>query len=183
MEIPRYFKLKYSKSIRTIHWLSATIVIGLLALGIYMTPYDEANAAFADNLYFWHKSFGVLFFIIVLVRIFVRRRSKLPPLPDGISKTERVIVNLAHKLFYILMVAIPLLGYIQSSSYEYSDGVHFFFFDLPELLPKNQAVYEVANTLHKWLSFVLIGLITLHILGALRHRLFDRKNDVLKRIL
>ncbi|SBS35167.1 hypothetical protein MSP8887_03854 [Marinomonas spartinae] len=177
--------MKYPKSIRAIHWLSAAIIIGLLTVGIYMTPYDEANAAFEDKLYFWHKSFGLLLFIIVIGRLIYRRKRSLPALPSGISGPERKLARLAHILFYILMVVIPILGYIQSSSYIYSNGVSFFFFDLPEVIPKNNHIYEIANALHKWLAFVLIGLIVAHVLGALRHRFFDKNkdNDVLGRML
>jgi cytochrome b561 len=165
------------------HWLSAAIVVILLALGLYMTPWDETNPEFADNLYYWHKSFGVLFYIIIMVRLFMRRKDKLQPLPEGISPLEKFVARLAHRLLYILMVALPLLGYVQSSSYEYSTGVHFFFVDLPELLPKNDHVFEISNALHRWASYLLMAIISLHILGALKHRFFDKKNDVLHRIL
>lgn len=165
------------------HWLSAAVIVILIALGLYMTPWDETHPEFADNLYFWHKSFGVLFFIIIMVRLFMRRKDKLQPLPDGISPLEKSVAHISRRLLYILMVALPLLGYVQSCSYEYSTGVNFFFVDLPELLPKNQQVYEVANALHRWASYLLMAIISLHIIGALKHRFFDRKNDVLNRML
>ena len=66
--------MKYPLSIRIFHWVSAALILGLLILGIYMTPYDESNMPFADGLYFWHKSFGVLMFLIVIFRFYNRKK-------------------------------------------------------------------------------------------------------------
>ena len=175
--------MKYPVSIRAIHWVSAAIIIGLLVLGIYMTPFDENNLEFSENLYFWHKSFGVLIFIIVLLRVINRRRHNLPELPKTMAKHEQIAAKIAHKSLYVLMVLLPLLGYIQSSAYEFSSGVHFFMVDLPEIIPDNKILFEIANFLHKWLAYLFIAILAGHVLGALKHRFFDKENDVLDRML
>lgn len=148
-----------------------------------MTPYDENNSALADRLYFWHKSFGILVFIITIARILNRKRHYLPELPTTMPKQEQRAAKIVHQLLYFLMVLIPLLGYSQSSSYEFSDGVKFFFIDIPEILPKSKFIFDITNSLHKWLSYFFIALILVHVLGALKHRFFDKENDVLNRIL
>lgn len=165
------------------HWLSAAIILSLLILGIYMTPYDENNSALANSLYFWHKSFGILVFIITIARIFNRKRHYLLESPKIIPKQEQRTAKIAHQLLYLFMVLIPLLGYCQSSSCEFSNGVNFFFIDLPEILPKSEFIFDITNSLHKWLSYFFIVLILAHVLGALKHRFFDKENDVLDRIL
>lgn len=152
-------------------------------LGIYMTPYEESNSALADSLYFWHKSFGMLALIIITLRIFNRKRYTLPELPKTMPAYEQLAAKIVHRLLYCLMVLIPLIGYCQSSSYEFSSGVNFFFIDLPELLPKSELIFTITNSLHKWLSYLLIALVLAHALSALKHRLIDREKDVLGRIL
>ncbi len=148
-----------------------------------MTPYDEKNSALANSLYFWHKSFGILFIIIIIARLLNRKRHHLPELPKTMPKYEQRAAKIAHQLLYLLMVLIPLLGYCQSSSYEFSDGINFFFIDLPEILPKSKFIFDITNSLHKWLSYFLIALIVAHVLGALKHRFFDKENNVLDRML
>lgn len=175
--------MKYPISIRAIHWLSAALIIGLLILGIVMTPFDMDNMEHSESLYFWHKSFGILAFIFVIIRLVNRRRHSLPQLPEGMPKHEKLAAKVAHASLYVLMVLIPILGYLQSSAYEYSSGVHFFGIDLPELIADNQDVFEVTNVLHKWASYLFIAVLVAHIAGAIKHRLFDKENDVLKRIL
>lgn len=176
--------MKYPLSIRAIHWLSALIIIGLLVVGIYMTPFDTANPAQSEPLYFWHKSFGVLAFIFVIIRIMNRRRHTLEELPDGMVWYEKLAAKIAHKALYLLMILVPILGYVQSSAFEFSSGVHFFIIDLPEFIPDNKLIFDITNFIHRWAAYALIGVITAHIGGALKHRFFDNKeNNIMKRML
>jgi cytochrome b561 len=85
-----------------------------------------------------------------------------------------------------LAIAVPVMGYCMSSSFTLSDGVPFFFFgELPELLPKSDKAFEVFQLLHKTGAYTLLGLVGLHVLGALKHRFWDKgeDTDVLARLL
>lgn len=175
--------MKYPRPIRMIHWSSATVILGLLALGAYMTPFDIDNMEHSENLYFWHKSLGILAFILVCLRLIIRRRSKLPALPNGMPRHEKAAAHFAHIALYVLMLLVPVFGYIQSCVYQYSSGVHFFGLLLPELFADSQPVFEVINIIHKTLAYALLLIIAGHVLGALKHRFFDTENDVLNRML
>ena len=175
---------RYPSSMRILHWLMAAIIIALLAAGITMVRLDDQVPAKFQLLFPWHKSFGLLAFILVIVRMWIRGRSRVPALPSGISGWERRAVRAGTVLFYALMIFVPCMGYALSSTYTQSDGEFFFGVNLPELLPKNDAQYEVFWLLHRIGAFVLLGLLVLHIAGALKHRFFDRNraNDVLSRM-
>jgi cytochrome b561 len=175
---------RYPLSMRILHWLMAVIIIALLIAGITMVRLDDQVPAKFQVLFPWHKSFGLLAFILVVIRLGVRARSRVPALPAGISGWERKAVRAGSFLFYALMIFVPCMGYALSSTYTQSDGEFFFGVNLPELLPKNDAQYEVFWLLHRIGAFVLLGLLVLHILGALKHRFFDRgpANDVLSRM-
>jgi len=54
-----------------------------------------------------------------------------------VSPSETKAAKAADVALYALMTAVPCMGYSLSSSYTQSDGVFFFGFNLPELLPKN----------------------------------------------
>jgi cytochrome b561 len=77
-----------------------------------------------------------------------------------------------------LAVIVPLMGYAMSSSFSQSDGVPFFFGDLPELLPKNDRASAIFAWAHETLAYTLLALIALHVLGVLKHRFLDRGRDV-----
>jgi cytochrome b561 len=110
----------------------------------------------------------------------------VPGPPAALRPWERTLSVLAHRALYVLLVAVPLMGYAMSSSFTQSDGVPFFFFGhVPELLPKNDRWFEVFQLLHRLLAYTLLALLVLHVAGALKHRFLDRdpQADVLRRML
>lgn len=182
---PQDDPVRYPWKMRVLHWVRAALILGLVALGWYMTSLpDEAPIKFA--LYYpIHKQFGVAAFIVAALALLVRARTPRPAPPTGLARWEATLSHVAHRALLILAVVVPLMGYGMSSSYVDSDGVPFLFFRLPELLPKNDTAFKVFQWLHKVLAFTLLGLAALHVLGALKHRLLDRggETDVLGRML
>ncbi len=177
--------MKYPMPIRLLHWTMALIIAGLLWAGLTMVSMNDAVPAKFEHFYPWHKSFGMLILMLVLVRLAIRARATLPALPQGLAAWEIQTAKAAHRLLYALMILVPLAGYSMSSSYTQSDGVYFFGVNLPELLPKNDDRFKVFQGIHKVLAFVLLGVVVLHALGALKHRFLDRdrSKDVLSRMV
>ncbi|MEJ2409623.1 MAG: cytochrome b [Novosphingobium sp.] len=181
--------LKYPLSMRLLHWLRAIIILGLIASGWYMTSLpDTTPMATFDVFYPNHKQFGVLVWLLAVTHLAIRWRHRklLPHTPQGLSPLEKVLSHVVHRLIMALTIITPLLGYSMSSSYTQSDGVPFFFFgQLPELLPKNDKAFELFERLHAYCAYTLLGLIALHVAGAIKHRLQDKggETDVLPRML
>ncbi|WP_322514587.1 cytochrome b [Rhodopseudomonas palustris] len=175
---------KYPATLRILHWLRALLILGLIGAGWTMTSLDDETAAKFEQLYPLHKSFGVLVFLVVLIQLGIRATSRLPG-PAELPAQERVLSHVVHVAIYALLLIVPLMGYAMSSSFTQSDGVTFFGIHLPELLPKNDDWFRVFQFLHKTLAYTLLALVGLHVLGALKHRFFDRnpKADVLPRML
>lgn len=176
---------RYPASLRILHWLRAVLILGLLWAGWHMTGMDDEAPAKFELYYPWHKTFGVLAFLTVLAQIAIRWRTpRLPEPPKSLAGYEQALSKLVHGAIYALLVLVPLMGYSMSSTFTMSDGVPFFGIELPELLPKNDDWFVVFQWLHKTLAYTLLGLIVLHIAGALKHRFFDRdpRSDVLRRM-
>lgn len=177
---------RYPLSLRVLHWIRAILILGLIALGWVMTSMseEEANVTY-ELLYPLHKEFGVLVFFIALVQLLIRSRSTLPALPPGLARWEVVLSKAVHHAMLVLIVVVPLMGYSMSSSFTQSDGVPFFFMEMPELLPKNDKAFEVFDALHTYLAYTLLVLIVLHVAGVVKHRFLDKggDTDVLPRML
>lgn len=177
---------RYSAWMRSVHWLRALVVLGTLAVGLVMVNLpDELPAKYAD-LYPNHKQFGLLAWVLTWLQLAARRRGPLPPLPAGLQGWEQALSKATHVALYGLLLVVPLMGYCMSSTFTQSDGVPFFFLPhVPELLPKNDAWFEVFRTVHRVLAYGLLALIALHVAGAVKHRWFDRdrNTDVLGRML
>jgi cytochrome b561 len=147
---------------------------------------DDETASKYELLYPLHKSFGILAFLIIAVQLIIRvRTAQLPQPLESLAPYERSLAKITHKLMYVLLVAVPLMGYGMSSTFTMSDGVFFFGVNLPELLPKNDDWFVVFQWLHKVLAYTLLALAVLHIAAVVKHRFFDkdRRNDVLPRML
>ena len=176
---------RYTVPMRALHWTRAGLIIGLIALGWLMTSLPDSTAVKFDWMYPVHKEFGVLAFIIGLTALVVRTRSALPPHPAELSGWENMLSTIVQYAMLTLAVVVPLMGYAMSSSFTQSDGVPFFGINLPEILAKNDDAFAVFEWVHKTLAYTMLALITLHILGVVKHRFFDsgRDTDVLHRML
>ena len=176
--------MKYPLTLRILHWSMAAIILGMITAGWTMVSLDDQVPAKFAIFYPWHKSFGMLILMLVLLRLAIRSRTSIPPLPPTLSPWESAGAKFAHVALYTLMIVVPCLGYAMSSSFTQSDGVFFFGVNLPELLPKNDARFEVFRALHRYFAYTLLALVLLHALAALKHRFLekDRCNDVLSRM-
>lgn len=177
---------RYSASMRWLHWLRASVVLGSLAIGVVMVNLpDELQIKF-DVLYPNHKQLGLLALLLVAVALIVRVGSRVPRPHAGLTPWERGLSKFVHCTLLLLLVAVPLMGYSMSSTFTQSDGVPFFLFGhVPELLPKNDQWFERFQLLHRISAYTLLGLLVLHIGGAIKHRYIDKdaQSDVLRRIL
>jgi cytochrome b561 len=180
--------IKYPVGMRILHWSRALLIIGLIWSGWTMTGLPESTPGETFGLFYDnHKQFGVLVWLLALVHLIIRWRSRpLPPTPAALSWWERALSHLVHRLIIALTLLIPAMGYAMSSSFTQSDGVPFFFFGrVPELLPKNDDAFAVFQALHRYSAYALLCLVLLHVAGALKHRLTDKggETDVLPRML
>lgn len=162
-----------------LHWSSALLVIFMLGLGIYMTDLPDGDPKW--GWYGLHKSIGLLIFMLLILRVIWKRLNTTPPLPNNLKRYEVILAHASHGLLYLLLLLIPITGYIDSSAGGYH--INFFeLFDIPTLVEKNKALMEFAAETHEFLAFFMMGLIVLHIGAALKHHII-LKDDVLKRIL
>jgi len=176
---------RYPFFIRIVHWLMAIVIIGIGILGIYMAPFESRPEEVSEGLYFWHKSFGMLMLFLIVARIVQRLRVRLPELPESLAPWERTAGAISHVVMYVLMLLVPVFGYVHSSSFEKGHGINFFFVDLPQLVANDAFIAELFRDLHKWSGYLLLAVVAVHAAGAVKHRFFDsnKSNDVFPRVL
>lgn len=171
---------RYPISLRILHWLMAVLILGMIAGGWVMKELSGKDPLRAD-LYGLHKSFGVILLALIVLRIVVRTLTRIPPLPQGLSAMEKRGAKAGHLLLYAGMVAVPLSGFVMSMAGGH--GIKFFGMPLPNLMELNRKLSHFAHEWHELLPYVLLGVIALHLAGALKHRFADdAANDVLPRM-
>lgn len=170
---------RYTRTAISLHWLVALGLFGAFGLGLYMT--DLPLSPYKLKLYSWHKWAGVSLFLLVLFRLGWRLGHPPPPLPMSMPAILRVIAHLTHVLLYVLMIAIPLSGWLMSSAKGFQT-VWFGLLPLPDLVAKNAELGDQLQWLHMTLNYALAALVLAHIGAALKHRFIDR-DDILSRML
>ena len=169
----------YTGTAKSLHWLMALMIFGLLALGLYMA--DLPLSPEKLKLYSWHKWAGVTLFVLLLPRLAWRISHRPPALPEHMSKMVRLTSHLAHIALYVLMVALPLSGCLMSSAKGYQT-VWFGILPIPDLIPKDKVMGDYLKEVHESLSWVLMMILAAHIVAAIKHHFVD-KDDVLMRML
>ena len=162
-----------------LHWLGAIFIIGLFVLGILMVDWDYTHPWYYDAPHF-HESLGIIFVILLIFRL-IWRQINPKPMPLATSELQRRVASFAHHLLYLLMVAIPISGYLISSADGRAVKV-FQWFEVPAIVDNIDNLATISGNIHYWLSIAIIALTVLHIAAALKHHFVD-KDDTLKRII
>jgi len=171
--------LHYTKTAKSLHWLMALLLTGMIALGLTMQ--DLPLSPQKLQLYAWHKWAGVSLFLLVIIRLAWRLMHPPPPLPWHMSTLQRMTAQASHVALYGLMLAIPLSGWLMSSAKGFQT-VWFGVLPLPDLLAKDKALGNLLQSVHWGLNVTLITTVTLHLAASLKHHFFDQ-DDILMRML
>ncbi|MBL8418750.1 MAG: cytochrome b [Dechloromonas sp.] len=170
---------RYTGTAKTLHWLMAILLFGLLALGFYM--HDLPLSPEKLKLYSWHKWAGVTAFLLVLVRLAWRVTHLPPALPASMPRIMQLAAHAGHFALYALMIAIPLSGWLMSSAKGFQT-VWFGVLPIPDLLDKNKELGDLLAIVHKGLNLLFVAVLAGHIGAALKHHFIDR-DDILTRML
>ncbi len=161
----------------SLHWLMAILLIGMLSLGLYMTGLPISLEKL--KLYGWHKEYGILALLLLIIRLVWRFTNITPRL--SLPLLEKFAARAVHWAFYGFMIAMPLTGWLISSAAGLP--VSFFgLFVLPNLVEPNDHLMKLCGEIHEYLGYGLIATIILHVAAALKHH-FINKDDILRRML
>lgn len=171
---------EYGRIAIALHWLVTVAVIGLFALGLWISDLEYYDAWYQRGPAL-HKSIGVLLFVVVAFRLAWRWLNPVPRPEPTHAAWERRLAGVAHVLLYALLFATMLAGYLISTA----DGRPievFGLFSVPATLSGIENQEDIAGEIHEILAFILIGLSGLHAAAALKHHFIDR-DRTLRRML
>lgn len=173
----RESRSRYSSVAIALHWTIALLIVANVIGALVAEGADKATAAAIMSL---HKSNGLTILVLSLVRLAWRLAHGFPPFPPTTAAWDAFLARANHVVFYVMMIVVPLAGWTMASA-----GPRplewFGLFDWPKL-PVDKATGEIAHDAHIILAFTTVGLVLLHVAGALKHHFLD-KDDVLARML
>jgi cytochrome b561/polyisoprenoid-binding protein YceI len=190
---------RYTAVAILLHWAIALAIAGMIALGWWMGDAleDKATQAQAIAAFQLHKSIGLTILLLSLARLGWRFMHPVPPLPAGMKRWERWAATGTHWAFYVVIIAMPLTGwlYVSTAWNAHTDKhfdvptLYFGLFKVPHLFGLSQlaegaraALAELFENFHSKLAWGAIGLTVLHVGAALKHHFVDR-DDVLARMV
>ena len=169
--------IKYHPIARLVHWVMALLIIA--ALGIALSIDDMPLSPDKIKLISWHKALGITVLCLLAFRLITKLLVDAPA-PVKQSPIKMKLTSFVHIVFYILMFAVPLNGWLYSNSSGY--GVSYFgLFELPMLIEANEALSHQLKEIHETIGILLLVLVVLHILAVIYHSF--KKDGTLKRMV
>ncbi len=162
-----------------LHWLTFVLIAAVVGLVFVREGIDEK--ALRTTLINLHRSLGLCVALLALARIAVRLAKRpLPPTADA-SPLEHFLAMAVHLALYVLMFALPLIGWALSSAN--GKAVSFFgLFTLPPLVEQDEDLGDAFAEYHEGAAWLLLGLVGAHAAAALAHH-FIKRDDVLRAML
>lgn len=152
-----------------LHWLIAALLVYNYALGERTEHLRQGQALFASLQL--HKSIGITILLLSLWRLAIKLWRPQPfAVVDG--KSAKFLSSAVHALFYVVMIAAPLTGWVIVSTAKIEIPTLLFGVVPWPHLPVERAWHEIAEEAHGLLSKLMLGLIALHVIGAIRHQFF-----------
>lgn len=169
----------YPSASKWLHWLVAACVLVTAPVSIVMGRVGEGPLQ--NTLYNLHKSLGVLIFILMVLRLINRLMAGAPAPDPSIARWQKAASSAVHGSIYVLLVAMPIVGYVANSAYG-ATTPFFGLFELPRIVGDNEGLANTLFAAHRWTGFLLIVLVLMHIGAALQHH-FIHGDNVLRRML
>lgn len=178
---------RYTSIAMTLHWLVAILLGLMIALGKNM---ENADGRPIEWMFQLHKSVGITILVLMIARLIWRFSNKPPALPNDMKPFEKRVSHWVHLALYILVFAMPISGWIMVSASPFAIATILYgavswphIPGLAELaLETRQSIYPNIANVHELMSWALIALFALHVIGAIKHEVTDEEG-VLKRMI
>ncbi|HET6942319.1 MAG TPA: cytochrome b/b6 domain-containing protein [Sphingomicrobium sp.] len=164
--------LRYSNTAVSIHWITVILVLAQAYLGFTFALSEPGPAR--DGIFIWHKTTGVVILLLTLARLAYRLKNPPPPFPPGLPAWERFAAVWNHRLFYLLLIAMPIVGFIAVSGYANGPTTPLLGgIEVPVIPGISKETGDLAGEVHELAAYLLVLLILLHIGAALKHQFVD----------
>lgn len=175
---------RYTNVAITLHWLIALLMVCNVVMIWFVDHYpDEWVRPVIDT----HKSIGITVLGLALLRI-LWRISHRPPELQVKSRWEKFAAHLAHGILYVLIIALPLSGWLHDSAWKDAATHPMKLFGLvpwPRVsfimnvdAVTKEHLHDLFGNMHTLLGYALYVLFVLHVAGALKHQFVDKQRQL-----
>ena len=169
---------RYSGTAIALHWLMALAILGNFCFGLYMTDLPLSPSRIKD--YNYHKWTGATILLLAALRLLWRLTHR-PPAELPAPAWQHTAASVTHWALYALFFAVPLVGWAYSSAAGFPLAP-FGLVQLPDFVPKDQALAHAIKPWHGGLAWTLVALVGLHVAAVGKHMIIDR-DGLLRRMM
>jgi len=172
----------YSVAARRFHWWTVAFLAVQVPVGLVMVYRGKGlNVwdATTNALYSGHKLLGLIILCAVIARLIYRLTQGAPADEPTLEPWQKGISHATHWTLYLLLIVVPIGGYIGISLYPALD---VFGVSLPAVASPNQQAAERVLFWHMLGAFAIVLLAGMHVAAALFHYVI-RRDGVLQRML
>ena len=127
-----------------------------------------------------HFALGMIILVLTVLRVAWRLVHRPPPLAAHLKSWEVALARVTHGIFYILLISLPLMGWVAMSAYGQAIDM-FGMFDWPALpIGADPDAAGAVFDIHAVLGKAMILLIGLHLLGVIKHTVFQRDGNLFR---
>jgi cytochrome b561 len=167
---------EYGLISKLLHWISALLLFVQIPLGFYLVDLDFGTERI--NLENIHITIGLSIFYLVILRLLYKSLNPTPKLGPSVFTGQKFLAKLNHVLLYVTILSVTISGILK----KLFNGETLTIFYKKIQIQDNFELGELFYDIHVVSNYVLIGLIIIHILAVIVHKLFFDDN-LLKKML
>jgi cytochrome b561 len=161
----------YGGVARTLHWLIVTLLMVQFAIAWTMPEINPRTKP--ETLINLHFSVGVTILFVALLRLLWRCGHPVPLISDKVPVWQDRTARATHALLYLLLLVLPILGWVDAGFRGFP--IDFFgIATIPPLVAPSRSLAGTTGDIHTLVSYVLLGVVGLHVLATLYHHFWLR---------
>tara|TARA_Y100000741_G_scaffold114456_1_gene85859 strand:- start:51 stop:578 length:528 start_codon:yes stop_codon:yes gene_type:complete len=167
---------EYGLISKLLHWISAILLFIQIPFGFYLVDLDFGPERLTvENI---HVTIGLSIFYLVILRLLYKIFNPTPKLEPSVFKGQKFLAKLNHTLLYVTILSITISGILKKL---FNGEILTIIFQKIEI-KDNFELGELFYDIHIVSNYLLIILITIHLLAVITHKLFFGDN-LLKKML
>ena len=156
------------------HWLSVALLATMIVTAL---PFEELDSGpEKTELVRRHASYGLIFLLVMGLRVYWRLANFNPVLSYGIRNWQKVCAVFLHRTIYFVVITQALTGI--ASLVSGGLAIPFFnVFETPVFSDRHDNLYDLFTEIHHFISVLIYPLFAVHITAAIYHQIFGVPDD------
>lgn len=168
---------RYGSLSMGLHWLMLLLFIAVYA-SINLRELFPKGSDPREALKALHFMLGLCVLGLVSLRVYARLSAPTPSITPALTSMQHFAAQAMHIALYALMIAMPLLGWLQLSAA--GKIIPFFGLELPALIGANKDLASSLKEIHETIGTAGYYLIGGHAAAALYHHYIKKDNTLIR---